>query len=193
VDLTEKQGQILVQLAYCTISEQLGLQRTEDCGAALEWALQDPVFATVAGVFVTLKKDQNLRGCIGNLVSENTITEGVRANAINAAFNDYRFKALTAAELEAIEIEVSVLTPPQKISYTDWHDLVTKLRIAVDGVILCKGGLSATFLPQVWQQLPQIESFLSQLCRKAGLASESWMTEPLDIQTYQVQSFSRSF
>jgi len=193
MNLTEKQGQALVQLAYNTISKHLGKQPDEELCNTLEQSLQNPVFSQVAGTFVCLKKNQQLRGCIGNLISENSIAEGVRSNAINAALNDYRFKELTRDELEEIDVEVSVLTPPQKITYSDWHDLVSKLRVGIDGVILRKGAMSATFLPQVWHQLPLVESFLSQLCLKAGLSSEAWKTEPLEIEIYQVQSFSRSY
>ena len=193
LNITEKEGQILVQLAYLTISERLGKQLPDADNTILKQALLEPVFEAVGGTFVTLKKNQNLRGCIGNLVSNMTIVEGVRSNATSAAFNDYRFKALSVDELESIDVEVSVLTTPKKLDYTNWQDLLTKIRVDTDGVILRKGGSSATFLPQVWRQLPNAESFLSQLCLKAGLSNDAWKIENPDVEIYQVSSFSRQY
>jgi AmmeMemoRadiSam system protein A len=141
------------------------------------------------GTFVTLKIDDQLRGCIGNLTATEPLLEGVRRNAINAAFHDPRFAPLTETELAKVEIEVSILTEPQPLDYIDGADLLTKLRANIDGVIIRKGHASATFLPQVWEQLPEPEDFLSHLCKKAGLSSNAWRDTKLEVQTYQVQYF----
>ena len=118
--------------------------------------------------------------------------EGVRRNAINAAFHDPRFSRLTKDELERTEIEVSILTEPQLLAYRDGQDLIQKLRVNVDGVIIRKGYASATFLPQVWEQLPEPADFLSYLCRKAGLSSDAWQSSKLEVLTYQVQYFEET-
>ena len=89
-----------------------------------------------------------------------------------------------------MEIEVSILTDPQPLSYGDADDLLKKLRPGVDGVILRSGPAGATFLPQVWDQLPNKEDFLGRLCMKAGMAADSWRTLHPEILTYQVQHFS---
>ena len=86
-----------------------------------------------------------------------------------------------------MEIEVSILSEPKPLEYEDGKDLIAKLRVNIDGVILRKGYHSATFLPQVWEQLPKPEDFLSHLCRKAGLAADAWRTSKPEISTYQVE------
>ena len=88
-----------------------------------------------------------------------------------------------------MEVEISILTRPQPIEYIDGKDLVSKLRVNVDGVIIQKGSASATFLPQVWKQLPEPDIFLSRLCAKAGLSADSWKNTKLEVLTYQVQHF----
>ncbi len=116
----------------------------------------------------------------------------MRRNALNAAFHDSRFSPLAREELEEIAIEVSILTEPVLLAYADGGDLLTKLRKGMDGVILRKGSQSATFLPQVWEQLPRTEDFLSHLCRKAWLPPDAWRRERLEVFVYQVQHFSES-
>jgi AmmeMemoRadiSam system protein A len=151
--------------------------------------MTDSVFKQKRGTFVTLTIDKQLRGCIGNLDSTDSIVDGIERNAVNAAFRDPRFPPLKAGELDRVDIEVSILTEPQPLKYKDSEDLLSKLRVNVDGVILRKGSASATFLPQVWAQLPQPETFLSHLCSKAGLSPDAWKEGNLDILTYQVQCF----
>jgi hypothetical protein len=186
--LNEKQGQILLKLARRTIAEQLGIKPKE--GLALTPAdLNDKGLQRNSGTFVTLKIHNQLRGCIGNLDASEPIIEGVKRNAVNAAFNDYRFSPLTAKEFDRIDIEVSILSKPMLLDYKDSKDLISKLRPDIDGVIIRKGGASATFLPQVWEQLKKPEDFLSHLCAKAGLPSDSWKNTRLEVLTYYVQYF----
>lgn len=187
--LTVEQGQTLVVLARFTLMEKLGQIPPTKAYQALEKRLADPCYDAVSGVFVTLKLGTHLRGCIGSLEGYTPLRKEVRRNAFKAAFEDPRFSALTVDELERIHIEVSILTPPQNLGYSDADDLVQKLRPGIDGVILKKGMAGATFLPQVWEQLAHPEDFLGQLCLKAGLSKKAWQTESLDIETYQVQSF----
>ena len=186
-NLTKEQGRLLVKLAKNTISKELG--EPVDDTDQLEDALAQKPFDMRSGTFVTLHKNGQLRGCIGSLTGDEAISEGVRHNAINAAFHDPRFQPLTKKELDHIDVEVSVLTEPQPLAYTDAQDLINKLRVNVDGVILGKGLARATFLPQVWEQLPNPKDFLTHLCRKAGLPGNAWETSKLDISTYQVTYF----
>ena len=185
--LNEHQGEILIRLARQTIAERLGLpvQRPVSREEVLDPALQEK-----RGVFVTLNKHGRLRGCIGSLVGLEPIAEGVRRNALNAAFNDRRFPPVTPDEFDDLQIDISVLSQPRPLPYKDSADLLQKLRPGIDGVILRgPGGASATFLPQVWEQLPDPQLFLSHLCLKAGLPQSAWQSGQLDIDTYQVQHF----
>jgi len=185
--LNEHQGEILVRLARQTIAERLGLPVNHPVSRE---EIQDPALQEKRGVFVTLHKKGQLRGCIGSLVGLEPIVEGVRRNAINAAFHDSRFPPVTPDEFDDLRIEVSVLSQPRPLLYKDSHDLLDKLRPGVDGVILRgPGGASATFLPQVWDQLPDPQLFLSHLCLKAGLPQSAWQSGQIDIDTYQVQHF----
>jgi AmmeMemoRadiSam system protein A len=186
--LTDKQGQLLVRLARETIAARLGLS---EAGSKKIPAsdLTDPVFQEKRATFVTLKIKKQLRGCIGCLTPSETILEGIQRNAINAALNDPRFPALTGPELEQAEIEISILTNPQKLDYADGNDLLNKLRRNIDGVIIGQGMARATFLPQVWEQLPRTEDFLAHLCIKAGLSPDEWQRGELEVSIYQVQYF----
>jgi len=186
--LNEKQGQILLKLARKTISEELGIKsKQEQISPASD--LEEKSLQRRSGTFVTLKIRNQLRGCIGNLDASGPIIEGVKRNAINAAFNDFRFSPLTAKEFDKVEIEISILSEPKPLEYKDSNDLIKKLRPNVDGVIIRKGHASATFLPQVWEQLARPEDFLSHLCAKAGLPSDSWKNSKLEVLTYNVQYF----
>ncbi len=186
-NINEKNGQLLVKLARQTIAKRLGVESGVDEDVSSR--LSDDIFQSRRGTFVTLTKNNQLRGCIGNLVPDKTVTKGVQENAINAAFNDPRFPALSKAELDQVDIEISLLTEPQPLDYKDADDLLAKLRPNVDGVILRKGMHSSTFLPQVWEQLPDKELFLSHLCLKAGLPGDEWKKGDLEVLTYQVQYF----
>ena len=183
--LDKHQGQALVRLARQTIAEKLGKPSIK----ADPEDLEDTAFQNRRGTFVTLTIDKQLRGCIGNLDPGESILAGIKRNAINAAFHDPRFPPLKAAELDRVDIEVSILSEPYPLEYRDSKDLLAKLRVNVDGVILRKGSASATFLPQVWEQLPRPEEFLSHLCMKAGLSADTWEKSHPEILIYQVQYF----
>ncbi|MBU1171240.1 MAG: AmmeMemoRadiSam system protein B [Proteobacteria bacterium] len=178
-----KQGKVLINLARSSISKKLGKPSPQvDIP-------DDPVFKARRGTFVTLKINDQLRGCIGNLSSNDTVIDGVKENALNAAFNDYRFSPLSEDELADIDIEVSILTEPQILPHKGGKDLLAKLRPKVDGVIIRQGRSGATFLPQVWEQLPNAEDFMRHLCMKAGLTADAWSSPDLMVSTYQVQYF----
>ena len=190
--LTPDEGQWLVRLARASIAEKLGCPLPEEQIRSLQEQLQKPVYARPAGTFVTLVLDGNLRGCIGTISQPDPLSRNVRENALSAAFRDPRFPPLTVAEFAQIAIEVSVLSPPVALPYEDVDDLLARIRPGVDGVILRKKGASATFLPQVWKQLPRPEDFFSHLCLKAGLPVQAWRKGDLGIETYQVQSFEEA-
>jgi AmmeMemoRadiSam system protein A len=181
--LTVEQGALLLKAARLTIGNRLG--RKEKIPAIEDTALQRK-----SGTFVTLKLEGQLRGCIGNLEPAGSIAAGIQQNAINAAFHDYRFSPLTEEELERVHIDISILTAASPLSYGDGDDLLRKLRPGIDGVILSHGSARATFLPQVWEQLPQPEQFLGHLCRKAGLPEKTWRDSHPEILLYQVQCFA---
>lgn len=183
IQFTEEQGRVLLQFARSTLTYRLS-------GGKPPAPLVKPDFLRKRAVFVTLTKAGSLRGCIGNLDPVLPLWESVRDNAVNAAIHDHRFPPLTAKELDSVTIEVSVLTQAKTLSHTGGDDLVGKLRVGVDGVVLRKDGRSATFLPQVWEQLVTPEAFLEHLCAKAGLSKETWQSADVSIETYQVECFS---
>lgn len=140
--------------------------------------------------FVTLTREGQLRGCIGGLLAEEPLWADVRRHAAQVALDDYRFRPVVAEELPLIEIEVSVLTPPVPLPYNAPADLPRLLRPGVDGVVLLAGRQRATFLPQVWEHVPDPEQFLSLLCKKLGAHPEQWRRGGFEVQTYQVIQFS---
>lgn len=144
------------------------------------------------GSFVTLTVKGDLRGCIGNIFPDKPLAEAVVQNAYSAALNDSRFSPVVASELPTIEVEVSVLTVPTALDYFTPDDLLHKLRPHVDGVVLHVGMRRATFLPQVWEQLPDPTDFLDHLSMKAGSARGAWKSEGTRVQIYQVEAFKES-
>jgi len=181
--ITGEQGKTLLKYARSVLANQLDkvIQISPP---------DDPAFENLRGIFVTLKQAGNLRGCIGNIEPVRTIKEGVAANAVSAAFHDTRFTPLSREELERVNISISILTEPEPLIYNDVEELCTKLQKGVDGVILRCGHNSATFLPQVWEQLPDPQLFLSHLSLKSGMSKDAWKSENIEISTYQVQNFA---
>ncbi|MFA6992412.1 MAG: AmmeMemoRadiSam system protein A [Candidatus Gracilibacteria bacterium] len=174
----------LLKLARKTIADKLDLEFELD-----EARPTDSVLNEKRGVFVTLELNHNLRGCIGNISPVYTLEDGVKRNAINAAFHDPRFTPLTQLEFDEIEIEISVLTVPKKLDYKNSDDLKEKLIPLKDGVIIKKGYYEATYLPQVWEDLADKDQFLSSLCMKAGLPPDEWQKGKLEVFTYQAEAF----
>ncbi len=181
-------GNILIQVAEAAIIQRL--QPAEKKAAPDLSDIPSSWLKEKRGVFVTLQKNGALRGCIGTLEPDKTLLEGVQENACHAAFDDTRFSPVTREELEDIQIEISLLSVPEKLHYSDAQDLLTRIVPFQDGVIVQKGYHRATFLPQVWEQLPDPEAFLTHLCLKAGLDAHAWQTGDLTLSTYQVQSFT---
>ena len=138
--------------------------------------------------FVTLKKNQSLRGCIGSLEAHRCLVEDVAANAFAAAFRDPRFQKLGSEELDFVDIGISVLTPGEALTFDSEQSLLDMLRPGQDGLILQDGNARSTFLPAVWESLPQPEEFLRQLKIKAGLTADYW-SETLKVWRYTTESF----
>jgi AmmeMemoRadiSam system protein A len=142
--------------------------------------------------FVTLTINGELRGCIGALEAYQPLAEDVCEHAVAAALEDPRFPPVGSGELNRINIEVSRLTVPVKLEYSSAEELLAKLRPHEDGVILRDGFRRATFLPQVWEKIPDPAEFLDQLCYKMGAEAGTWRRKHLDVQIYQVEEFQES-
>ena len=143
----------------------------------------------IRACFVTLKIDGRLRGCMGSLQANKKLVDDVIHNAQCAAFRDFRFQPLSKQEFEEIKIEVSILSVPKIVIYDSVEELREKIRPGIDGVILKKEQNQATFLPQVWEELPSFDEFFEHLCLKAGLEFDTLNYFP-EIYTYQVEKTS---
>jgi AmmeMemoRadiSam system protein A len=183
--LTEDEKKTLLRLAR----EALEKGVRGEMLPPLDQTSLSPALRTDGASFVTLTEHGQLRGCIGTLKAYQPLAEDVREHAIAAATQDYRFPPVQPADLPKIHVEVSRLTIPQPLEYTTSENLLMKLRPGVDGVILQDGFRRATFLPQVWEQLPDKAEFLSHLCQKMGAASDLWRHKHLEVQVYQVEEF----
>lgn len=129
--------------------------------------------------FVTLNLNGKLRGCVGSLIAHRSLIDDIISNAKSAAFSDPRFQRLTYEEFQNIEIEISILTPPVRLEYSSVEDLRNKIIPNKHGVILKYENKSATFLPQVWEQIPNFYDFFTQLSLKAGFQSSCLDFNPI--------------
>ena len=180
-----EQGRLLIALARQAIASQFE-QVISD--------LPHPDWLDLpAAVFVTLTQcnangQSALRGCIGSLEAQRSLYDDVLANARAAAFKDPRFPPLSRKEFDTTRIEVSILTPAEPMQFDNETDALHQLRPGIDGVILEHDWHRATFLPQVWQQLPEPRQFMANLKQKAGLAADFWAPD-LHLSRYQVEKF----
>ena len=149
-----------------------------------------PALDSPGATFVTLRLGGELRGCVGTLAAERALGDDVRVHALAAAFRDSRFEPLRVEEFAELEIEVSLLEPAQPVAARTEAEAHQALRPGVDGVLLEWRGRSATFLPQVWEQLPLPAEFLGALKRKAGLAADFWHHD-LRLSRYRVRKFAQ--
>lgn len=139
--------------------------------------------------FITLTINGDLRGCIGGLEPHHPLAEDVREHAIAAALQDFRFTVVCPEELAHIKLEISRLTLPVLLEYCSPEELLGKLRPGIDGVVLRDGLRRATFLPQVWEKVPDPAAFLDNLCFKMGAPPDFWRKKHLDVLVYQVEEF----
>ena len=138
--------------------------------------------------FVTLHIDGDLRGCIGSLEAYRPLVEDIAHNAFSAAFRDPRFSPLSESEFNEITIDLSILTPPVEMEFSSEADLLKQIRPDIDGLIIEDQGRRGTFLPSVWEQLPEKEKFLQHLKLKAGLPPQHW-SDTLKMSRYETESF----
>lgn len=159
----EDAGTVLLRMARSAIESRL-------FGAAP--GPDAPWLSQAGATFVTLRRDGILRGCIGSLQALRALGMDVAENALGAAFRDPRFTPVGAAEWPAVRVEVSLLSPPKRLRFADEDDLLSQIRAGEDGVVLEADGRHATFLPQVWEGMPDKRHFLRELARKAGLPAD---------------------
>lgn len=181
--LSAERGGILLPIARAAISAALG--RAQQADEQALW-LQEQ-----GACFVTLTQDGELRGCIGTLEAHRTLLQDVKANAHAAAFRDPRFPALTAAELDKTQVEISLLSAMQPMRFSGERDALSQLQPDVHGVVIEYGRHRSTFLPQVWEQLPDVAEFMAHLKNKAGLPPDFWADE-VRLSIYTVSKWKES-
>jgi hypothetical protein len=182
-DPVDRLGEALLTIARNAIAHHFGLP-TRPPGEL-------PELAEPGATFVTLTRNGQLRGCIGSLEAHRPLLVDVGENAFAAAFRDHRFAPLTADELATTRVEVSLLTPAEAFPVVDEADAIARLQPAVDGLVLAHRQRRATFLPQVWESLPDPRQFLAQLKLKAGLPADFWHPE-IRLARYGVRKWKES-
>lgn len=183
--LTEGEKQTLLRLAR----EAMECAVRGQALPPLEIQTLTPILQENGASFVTLTIDSDLRGCIGALEAYQPLADDVREHAVAAALHDPRFPPVREIELNSIKLEISRLTAPHLLEYSSSADLLQKLNPHVDGVILKDSFRRATFLPQVWEQIPDPAEFLGHLCQKMGVRSTLWQDAKLQVYIYQVEEF----
>lgn len=180
---------VLLKIAKSAIISTFDVSYEPDRDSLLE---SYPYLKKEGASFVTLKYDENLRGCIGSIVAHRILYDDIFHNAVSAAFHDPRFSSLHVEELSHLTLEVSLLSEPEILEYEDFDDLCKKVRPKIDGLILKHGFYQGTFLPQVWEQLATPKEFLEHLSMKAG-ANPSIYKEHPAIYRYTVDAIEENF
>lgn len=178
--MDDDRGNILLPIARAAIAHALGLRHEADESA--------PWLAEPGATFVTLTQHGALRGCIGTLEAHRPLLEDVKSNAVAAALHDPRFEPLRTDEFDVTRVEVSLLSTPQAMNFANETDALNQLRPEIDGVIFQYGPYRSTFLPQVWEQLPQPREFMAHLKHKAGLPPHFW-ADGIRLSRYTVQKW----
>lgn len=173
-------GALVLLIARAAVSRALGIPAESDESAP--W-LQEP-----GASFVTLRYADALRGCIGTLEPRRPLVDDIKSNAVSAALHDDRFAPLQAKEWPMTRVEVSLVSPLEPMSFCDEAEALAQLRVGTDGVVFESGLRRSTFLPQVWESLPEAGEFLAQLKRKAGLPGSFW-ADDVKLSRYTVQKF----
>jgi AmmeMemoRadiSam system protein A len=184
----EQHGNYLLTLARSTLLSHLAGQKP----AAPDPALLPPDLLEKKGCFVTLRKSGQLRGCIGMIIAEHPLVEGVMKSALDSAFHDPRFEPVTFDELGELKIEISILTVPRKIEPQDAEGRFAFIKPGIHGIIIKQGFRSATYLPQVWHELPDKEHFLATLCKKGGMNPSAWRAPETELYYYETESFKEN-
>lgn len=176
------QGNVLLKIGRAAIAQALGLDFQCHIDESAPW-LQE-----WGASFVTLIQNHELRGCIGSLEAYRSLVTDVRSNAVSAALNDPRFLPLNVDEFETIAIEVSILSPTQRIAARNEAEAIRQIKPGIDGIVLEYGCYRSTFLPQVWDELKQPQQFLAMLKHKAGLPVDFWASD-LKLARYTVSKW----
>lgn len=169
-EFTTEQQKILLQLAHEVIVR--GIQTKDQLTVKIE--NYDAKLQQISASFVTLQKNGELRGCIGSLKATQALVQDVAKNAFSAAFRDPRFSPVSADEMPLVKIHISVLNPAEPMNINSELDLISQLRPGVDGLIIQDHYHRATFLPSVWESLPDATEFVRHLKHKAGFTSHYW-------------------
>ncbi len=186
-EISEEEGKALVYLARKAIEEYLKNGVIIDLKEIPyeNWKKKGASFVTLENRYTG-----QLRGCIGSILPVQPLYKDVIRNAIAAATQDPRFPPVTYEELPEIRVKVSILSFPEPVPYKDPQDLLNKIEPFKDGLILKYGNHQGTFLPDVWEEIPDKVQFLSHLCLKAGLPQDCWLTLPVEIYRYRTKVFS---
>jgi len=179
-EISNDRGSILLPVARAAISCALNVPKTADETA--------PWLSEMGASFVTLTQHGELRGCIGSLQAHRSLLDDVKRNAVSAALHDSRFIPLNAGELPITKIEISLLSPTHVMSFQSEADALAQLQPHVDGVVFEYRHYRSTFLPQVWEQLPQQGEFMAHLKHKAGLPVDFWSPE-VKLSRYSVEKW----
>ena len=182
---SDNKARILLQIARAAIAESFGLYVAEKKLDDEDWLQQK------GACFITLMQQGQLRGCIGTLEAHRALLDDVIANAKAAAFKDTRFSPLTSEEFNATQIELSLLSPMQQMSFTSEQDALSQLQPGVDGVVFQYGYQRSTFLPQVWEQIPDVKNFMAHLKNKASLSTDFWAGD-VKLYRYTVSKWKES-
>lgn len=162
----DERGPVLLAVARESLAAAFGL--------AAESPHDEPWLREPGATFVTLHRHGELRGCVGSIEAWRPLLDDVRANARAAAFEDSRFPPVSRSEYPDLSVEVSLLSPCEPCRFGSEDEALAGLRPGIDGVVLSFQGRRSTFLPQVWEQLPDSRDFLAHLKRKAGLPAAFW-------------------
>ncbi|MDY0094560.1 MAG: AmmeMemoRadiSam system protein B [Candidatus Vecturithrix sp.] len=185
--LFHQEQRLLLELARTTLVQYLHTHTIFEPDS--QQFSQFPALEETRGTFVTLKKQGELRGCIGTIIGKQPLYLSVRDHVINAAVHDSRFLPVKQEELAEISLSISVLDVPRLLSVNTPEDYLERLTHQ-DGILLVSGSAQATYLPQVWEQLPEPTEFLSHLCLKAGVQASCWKDPATRIYTYYAQEFA---
>jgi AmmeMemoRadiSam system protein A len=182
--LSQEEQAILLSLAREAITCAVRGERT----SAANLASLPPGLRETGASFVTLLDARGeLRGCIGTIEAQAPLAHDVQRNAVSSAMRDPRFLPLRSEELDGLQIELSILTPPEQLDFDGPDDLLAKIRPGIDGIIIEKSWHRATLLPSVWEKIPDPVQFLSMLCYKAGLPDDEWRRSGMTVHVYQAE------
>ncbi len=180
--LEHKDQTILLEIARSSIAH--GLTQAQPLPIKLDD--YSPALQALRASFVTLQINQQLRGCIGSLEAHRPLVKDIAENAFAAAFRDPRFAPLSEQEFDQLDYHISILSPTEALAFESENELLKKLRPGIDGLVLSQQGHRGTFLPSVWEQLPQARQFLAQLKVKAGLSADYW-SDSIRVERYTVE------